>query len=196
MKFPKIPYLNQKFKPSVNSTVSYIWTGYAWDIYTDSIGNPISDINIIKKNSIEINGETATGAVDGVNNIYYLNSDPITGTDEIYLNGLRQTRDLDYIITDNRIEFSWSPYENANILCNYEVLSSLRIEGETAILVNDGIFTQYSLVNDPIIGSEKVYINGLRVKYGSGFDYTIVDNIIHINYPLDENSRVLCDYSY
>lgn len=196
MKFPKIPYLNQKFKPSPNSAISYIWTGYAWDIYTDIIGNPVSDIHIIKKNSIEINGETPSGLTNSINNVFYLANSPITGTDEVYLNGLRQTRDLDYTISDNKIEFTWSPYENANILCNYEILSDLRIEGESAVLLDDGVFTKYSLVNSPIIGSERVYINGMRAKYGDGFDYNINGNIITINYNLDENSRILCDYNY
>lgn len=196
MKFPKIPYLNQVFKPNPNSTVSYIWTGYAWDIYTDNIGNPVSEVNVVSKSSTEINGETPSGEVNGINTIFSLLNDPIFGTDEVYLNGLRQTRDLDYTIDGKDITFIWAPYEGANILCNYEILNGSKVEGEAAVLVDPDYFTKYSLTYNPIIGSEKVYINGLRAKFGAEFDYTIVDNIIHINYQLNENSRVLCDYNY
>jgi hypothetical protein len=196
MKFPKIPYLNQLFKPSPNSTVSYIWTGFAWDIYTEDLENKSSGIYVVNQNSIEVNGETPTGVLDGINRKFTLKQSPITGSDEIYLNGLRQTRNLDYTITGQDIEFKWAPYENSNILCNYQVLNGLRIEGESAVLVNDGIFTKYSLQYTPVAGSERVYINGLRAKEGIGYDYILIDNVIQINYPLDENSRVLCDYNY
>jgi hypothetical protein len=196
MKFPKTPYLNQKFNPSAASTISYVWTGFAWDIYTDPLGNPISEANIIKRSSYEINGEIPLGMVDGTNTEFTLSKIPIAESDSLYLNGLRQIRDLDYTITENIINMSWSPYSGSKLLCNYEVIGNLAIEGEIAVLLDDGVFTKYSLTHAPTPGTERVFINGLRATFGSEFDYTLDGKNIIINYELNEFSRILCDYNY
>lgn len=196
MKFPITPYLNQKFKSKPGSSVVYIWTGFAWDISTDEIGNPNTEVSTINRSSVEINGEVPIGVTDDLNREFNLINDPISGTDKVYLNGLRQVRDNDYTIDGKTITFSWAPYAGANILCTYEILNGQRVEGETPVVLNDGVFTEYSLLNAPIIGSEKLYINGLRARYGESFDYTIEGTTIKINYPLDSYSRIICDYNY
>lgn len=192
MRFPTVPYLNQKFNPNPDSTICYIWTGFAWDLVSD----PLEFNLTVKKTSYEINGEVPIGEVNGVNKIFNLSQTPISGTDSLYLGGLRQLRDIDYLIDSSQITLAWAPLTGMNILCNYEVVGGLQIEGEIAELMNEGEYTRYSLNHSPAMGTEKVYINGLRVKSGENFDYTLDNNIIKINYQLFSNSRVVCDYNY
>lgn len=58
----------------------------------------------------------------------------------------------------------------------------------------DGFNTIFSLKNEPLIGSEHVYLNGVLQEGGVGLDY-IVDgkNIIFLDPPLP-GMRILCSY--
>ena len=53
-----------------------------------------------------------------------------------------------------------------------------------------------ALINAPIVNSERVYLNGLRVMRGAGCDYTInnVTGVITFEYPLATGDAVQVDY--
>jgi hypothetical protein len=51
----------------------------------------------------------------------------------------------------------------------------------------------FILKSSPIEGSEKVYVNGLLQR--SGIDYQIINNIIYLEYSLENDERIICSYS-
>lgn len=53
-----------------------------------------------------------------------------------------------------------------------------------------------ALVNTPVAGTERVYLNGLRMERGAGNDYTISGSVITFEYPMKTNDKVLVDYEY
>lgn len=53
-----------------------------------------------------------------------------------------------------------------------------------------------ALSNTPVAGTERVYLNGLRLFRGSGNDYTISGNTITMEYNLKTNDFVQVDFEY
>jgi|ETNvirome_6_1000_1030641.scaffolds.fasta_scaffold22305_2 hypothetical protein len=51
-----------------------------------------------------------------------------------------------------------------------------------------------ALANAPVAGTERVFLNGMRVERGSGNDYTISGAVITMEYNLKTNDKVLVDY--
>jgi hypothetical protein len=57
----------------------------------------------------------------------------------------------------------------------------------------NGSNTFFTLDHKPIVGTEKVYLNGLGQTRGQ--DYNIIDNVINYTYALEGGSRLLCSYA-
>ncbi len=54
-----------------------------------------------------------------------------------------------------------------------------------------------TLAHTPLAGSERVYLNGVRMIRGASYDYTITGNVITFTSPgLHPNDQVLVDYRY
>ncbi len=54
-----------------------------------------------------------------------------------------------------------------------------------------------TLAHTPIAGSERVYLNGMRMIRGASYDYTISANVITFTSPgLHTNDQVVVDYKY
>jgi hypothetical protein len=66
-----------------------------------------------------IDKEKPEGSIDGVNATFLLNNIPIPRSEHIFLNGLLQDEDEDYIINYNTITFNESPLNNMKIRCSY-----------------------------------------------------------------------------
>ena len=66
-----------------------------------------------------IDKEKPNGVIDGVNNSFILNNNPIPGSEHIYLNGLLQDDDDDYQIEYNTIIFNEPPSIGMKIKCSY-----------------------------------------------------------------------------
>jgi hypothetical protein len=54
--------------------------------------------------------------------------------------------------------------------------------------------TVVNLANTPVLGSQQVYLNGLRMAPGSGNDYTISGGVITFTFTLSADDTVLVDY--
>ena len=52
----------------------------------------------------------------------------------------------------------------------------------------------FSLINNPVVGTVELYLNGMLQYPGVGFDYTISGNIITFNKAPRSNSEVLVHY--
>lgn len=66
-----------------------------------------------------VDKETPSGMVDGINNLFVLNYTPIPGSEHIFLNGLLQDEDEDYIINYDTIIFNEAPLVGMKIRCSY-----------------------------------------------------------------------------
>jgi len=66
-----------------------------------------------------IDKEKPDGSIDGVNDTFLLSSNPIPGSEHIYLNGLLQDEEDDYVITYNAIVFNEAPLTGMKIRCSY-----------------------------------------------------------------------------
>jgi hypothetical protein len=66
-----------------------------------------------------VDKEIPSGIIDGVNNSFVLNYTPIPGSEHIFLNGLLQDEDEDYIINYDTIIFNESPLIGMKIRCSY-----------------------------------------------------------------------------
>jgi hypothetical protein len=64
-------------------------------------------------------GETPSGAIDGNNNVFILSHLPISNTIKIFLNGLRQKENLDFIIYGATIMTATPPFPNDILLADY-----------------------------------------------------------------------------
>lgn len=51
-----------------------------------------------------------------------------------------------------------------------------------------------TLLNTPVVGSQQVYLNGLRMAPGAGNDYTIGGSVITFTFTLNADDTVLVDY--
>jgi hypothetical protein len=72
-------------------------------------------------NTSFVDKEIPSGDVDGINTIFILSSNPIPGSDHLYLNGLLQDEGIneDYTIFDNIITFNVAPLSNMKLRCSY-----------------------------------------------------------------------------
>jgi hypothetical protein len=58
----------------------------------------------------------------------------------------------------------------------------------------NGSNTTYRLDNIPILGSEKVYLNGQLLRKGASDDYTMSDDYIYFNLAPAQSSEIVCSY--
>lgn len=84
---------------------------WSFDI-TDWVELDLSKINYVDK-------EIPNGIIDGINNSFVLNYTPIPKSEHIFLNGLLQDEDEDYIINYDTIIFNESPSIGMKIRCSY-----------------------------------------------------------------------------
>ena len=66
-----------------------------------------------------IDKEKPNGVIDGINNNFILNNNPIPGSEHVYLNGLLQDDEDDYQIEYNTIIFNEPPSIGMKIKCSY-----------------------------------------------------------------------------
>lgn len=77
---------------------------------------------IVAAGGENISSETPTGTLDGMNTDFNLFYTPITNSEHVYLNGLRQKPTVDYTIAFNVISFIDAPESTDSILVDYRRL--------------------------------------------------------------------------
>jgi hypothetical protein len=63
--------------------------------------------------------ETPEGSVNGINHTFTLLNKPVTNSEHVYVNGLLQEQDYDYMINENEITFFEAPINGMRIRCSY-----------------------------------------------------------------------------
>jgi len=83
----------------------------------------ISDwVEIDFTKELHVDKENPLGEVDGVNKEFFLSKTPIPNSEHIYLNGLLQELEYDYLINGNKITFIDTPINGMRIKCTYRAL--------------------------------------------------------------------------
>lgn len=187
IKFPTSPKIGDSF---VFQEVKYTWNGFAWDKINTYL---ISNDYFTRKIDSEIFRETPKGLTDGYNFVFELSKTPIKNSEHIFINGILQKLGEDnyYTLTGKMIYFIIPPYEGSLIKCTYSYESKTEIRNETPTKIDyqDNSFT---IKNEPEIGTEFVYLNGVLQSYGN--NYTINNNILTFFNDISTSERVTLDY--
>lgn len=176
--FPTNPSYGQIF---IGARRTWVYRENFWDVLDDnSSGNVTST-----KNSVTVGPISPGGLVDGTNKEYTLNESPISGSLQVYYNGLLQKRgeSYDYMDSNRKVEFFDPPHAGSHITVIYEKLSSIEIMGEVPTLDDchcEGSPPKYNLEYIPAEETIRLYLNGLLKKLGD--DYTINNNRISFTY--------------
>lgn len=88
-------------------------------------------------------------------------------------------------ILEKKVHFKTSDYDN---------IIHIDIFNETPSGVMDGINNEFFLSKQPVLNTERVYVNGLREKKGSG--YSVVGNRIIFSEPPKPGYEIVVDYKY
>jgi predicted nucleic acid-binding Zn-ribbon protein len=166
-----------------------------------------------------VDKEVPTGLINGINTIFTLEKTPVIGSEFIFLNGVLQDSVRDYSIQGSQLVFVEPPLENMVIRCNYRIsvnspteisnpiLYNIEygetpayfyslIEKEIPIIKPNGEITSFELMDEPIVGSESVFLNGVLQEPGPGelSNYILENkNIVFVEPPL-EGMVIRCTY--
>lgn len=171
---------------------------------------PVDEVNVIVdyqtafgSDSLYIKTHSFTSELAGNlgQTTYVLPEIPILFTEQVYIAGIRKTRDIDYEIADDTIEVLDVTLmdEATSFLVDYQT-TDLQILTEYKIYTNfpsisTSVFTlEPSNSNVVLTGSHQVYVNGTRKELTN--DYTISgvrNNIVTLLTAVD-NCFVIVDY--
>jgi hypothetical protein len=182
---------------NMSSSVSYTLDQQNIDIA--SLENAIS--NAVRSSKVFVSKEIPYGATDGSNTTYALEHTPTPGSEHLYLNGLlvEEGADTDYFISGSTITFSEPLLAGMQLQCTYhynsEQPTNVFVDKEIPYGTIDGRNKTFVLADNPVMGSEHLYLNGVLQQSG-GNDY-VIDNstIIFIEAP-SEGMTLRCTYYY
>jgi hypothetical protein len=130
------------------------------------------------------------GAYSVFNNLFQLNNLPSERRKPGMLAYILETNDF-FVLKTSNWEFTINDWQPLSIEHRDE---KLFYDRETPNGLTDGMNTEFSLFQEPKVGSEHVYLNGLLQDSGELYDYTINDNLITFNEPPFLGSKVRCSY--
>ncbi len=128
--------------------------------------------------------EAPTGLINSSNVTYTLANLPVTGSEQVYLNGvLQQVGALnDYTISGLTITYNTAPQTGDILLVTYQSSIGIFAAGSTSFVINEtpsglvnGSNTAYDTAQSYVSGSIQVYRDGQLMK-GGGDDYTETDS--------------------
>lgn len=149
-----------------------------------------------------VKGEVPTGAIDSSNVTFTLATTPITGSVQLYLNGIRLKLTDDYTITGDTITMNTAPITGDTFLADYATSTGTYATGSTSFIYNetptgtiDGSNTVFDTATNFVAGSILVYLDGQLQKPGGSFDYVETDaNTITFNTAPVLGSVLLVSY--
>lgn len=142
--------------------------------------------------------EVPGGTVNGLNSTFTLAHLPITGSQEIYQNGLRLTPTGDYTISGSTITMIVPPPVQTVLLANYTwdatISTGTPIENEVPSGTKNGSNTSFLLTHPPIPPFIAVYRDGVRMSIPG--DYSLTGSTIIFISPPAGSTLLLADYRY
>jgi hypothetical protein len=182
---------------SISSSVTYTLDQQNIDIA--SLENAVS--SAVRSSKVFVSKEIPYGAIDGSNTTYTLEHTPTPGSEHLYLNGLlvEEGADTDYFISGSTITFSEPLLAGMQLQCTYHYNSEqptlVFVDKEIPYGTIDGRNKTFTLADNPVLGSEHLYLNGLLQQSG-GNDYVIDNNVIIFIEAPAEGMVLRCTYYY
>lgn len=148
----------------------------------------IGDIELSSQDLLDVEGpiNSANGLVK------------LTNTGELLLNNPFILKSIDFnpVVSVDECKLYYSGLDSKFHLKtnSYNLAIHLEVFNETPSGVIDGVNNEFFLANTPILNTERVYVNGLREKNGSG--YLMVGNRIVFTDPPKPGYEIVVDYKY
>lgn len=120
--------------------------------------------------------EVPAGVIDGVNRIFTLTREPVAGTLRVHRNGMRLKLGTDYTLDANVITFnagSSTPTVLDLLLADYQFEAPATQTGTYGVTPTgavDGTNAVFALPSVPIVGTLRLWRNGLRQRAGMDYD--------------------------
>lgn len=146
-------------------------------------------------NQTEIFNEIPTGLINGTNTEFVTDTIPVTNSERLFLNGIRQIKYTDYDMLSDNISFVVPPETYDLVTVDY--LKSAPLIGTNYYneipsgLVNGSNVT-FNTLYDIYDNSSMLYLNGIRQIYAT--DYTATSNIITFTIAPETNDILIIDY--
>ena len=160
------------------------------DFYIISVGGTYLGETWAVGDMLIVNKDVAIGAIVDAD------VDKIDNTEDP--NIIRQADVVDNLTSSGVSNFPLSANQGFVLKGLIDSLSAnvkLRTYGES-LAVTQNVAVLPALANTPVAGTERVYLNGLRMLRGSGNDYTITGSVITFEYNMKLNDQVQVDYEY
>lgn len=149
-----------------------------------------------------VKGEVPSGTKDSSNVTFTLATTPITGSVQLYINGIRLKLTDDYTITGGTITMGTAPNSGDILLADYATSTGTFSTGSTSFIYNqtptgtiDGSNTAFDTASNYVAGTILVYLDGQLQKPGASYDYVETDsNTITFNTPPVSSSVLLVSY--
>ena len=140
------------------------------------------------------------GAVDGINTLFTLPGESVTGTVELYINGVRQNPGVgnDYTVAGTTINTAVPPLAGSVLLADYATSTSVYQNGVTGIVTNqtplgavDGSNQVFTTSSSYTAGSLEVWINGLKQIPGTHYTTTTPTTFTMSDAPLTGDNIIV-----
>ena len=146
-------------------------------------------------NQTEIFNEIPYGLINGINLKFVIDTIPITNSERLFLNGVRQLKSYDYSIVDDTITFSTAPQTGDLVTVDYLKIPPLIGTNYYYITPTgtiDGVNQNFTVTNNIYDNSAMIYLNGVRQYYT--IDFTTSGNTITFVNPPELNDIIIIDY--
>ncbi len=160
-----------KYLKSESHGFDYKWSGVPstpYDYYNSDVDTSTTRTSDYKSNV------SLAGTKDSSNTLFIISDTPVTDSESIYLNGVKQVRGVDYTISGSRVTMTIAPVSGDYLTATYLISvpnTISTIVGVDLVGTKNGINTSFTLPDTPITGTVEIYLNGsLQV---SGTDYTL-----------------------
>lgn len=158
--------------------------------------------NVAEFRSFQHLNDHLMGTPNGVREIFGICRNVDDCLSAVYLDGLRMIPGVDFdILACHRIKFTPAPALNTQfVLDDYEkpvlfegTFEESNIWAETPDGVVDGVNATFTLCFPAVVGTPRIYLDGMRMKLGT--DYTILDDSNFLfSTPPTLGSVILVDY--
>lgn len=142
----------------------------------------------------KIVNEVPAGLINGVNTAFTLAKVPNLNTQQLYMNGVRLTPTVDYIIASNNITINNPPLTGYSLLVDYSIGEIITNEyyNEIPSGAINGINTIFTFVHSVSGTDISLFLNGVRQR--NGIDFTISGNEITFIIAPATGYSILADY--
>ncbi len=152
----------------------------------------VGDMVIINKD-VAIGSEIVVGDIDVIDNTESADILRISDVEGLIVDNLTTQSAVLPLSANQGYVLASQGYILGQAITALESIVKLRTYSEN-LAITHNTPNLSPLAATPVAGTERVYLNGIRVERGAGNDYTITGSVITMEYNLKTNDKVLVDY--